>query len=90
MIEDIRKSVLFILVLKKVIDDTATSNKDRSILLTFLGLYQREIDPQTAVKHLFKRLIFYSNVLYPFIDIYLVIQLNLFVQMQSLLFVQWE
>lgn len=44
-----------ILVLKRMIDDTNTSNKDRSILLTFLGLYQREIDSQTAVKNLFKR-----------------------------------
>ncbi|CAF0871759.1 unnamed protein product [Rotaria sp. Silwood1] len=41
-------------ILKRVIDDSTTSNKDRSILLTFLGLYQRKIDPQTAVKNLFK------------------------------------
>lgn len=48
----------FISVLKRMIDDGNTSNKDRSILLTFLGLYQREIDPQTAVKNLFKRFFF--------------------------------
>ena len=41
-----------------MIDDTNTSNKDRSILLTFLGLYQREIDPQITVKNLFKRFFF--------------------------------
>jgi hypothetical protein len=48
----------FIRVLKRAIDDTTTSNKDRSILLTFLGLYQREIDPQAAVKNLLKRFLF--------------------------------
>lgn len=42
------------LVVKRVIDDTTTSNSDRSILLTFLGLYQRKIDQQAAVKTLFK------------------------------------
>ncbi|CAF3398891.1 unnamed protein product [Rotaria socialis] len=41
-------------ILKSVIDDSATSNKDRSVLLTFLGLHQRKIDPQAAVKTLFK------------------------------------
>jgi tetratricopeptide (TPR) repeat protein len=41
-------------ILKRAIDDATISNKDRSILLTFLGLYQREIDPQLAVKNLFK------------------------------------
>lgn len=40
-----------------MIDDTTTTNKDRSILLTFLCLYQREIDSPTAVKHLFKALV---------------------------------
>lgn len=47
-------------VLKRFIDDTTTTNIDRSILLTFLGLYQHEIDPQTAVKHIFKRF-YYLN-----------------------------
>ena len=41
-----------------MIENPATSNKDRSILLTFLGLYQREIDAQGAVKNLFKGFIF--------------------------------
>ncbi|CAF3843790.1 unnamed protein product [Adineta steineri] len=40
--------------LKRAIDDSTTTDEDRSILLTFLGLYHREIDPQTAIKHLFK------------------------------------
>jgi hypothetical protein len=53
--------MFWVLVLKRVIEDTTTSNKDRSILLTFLGLYQREIDLQGAVKNLFKRLLFYLN-----------------------------
>jgi len=38
-----------------MIEDPATSNQDRSILLTFLGLYQRNIDAQGSVKHLFRR-----------------------------------
>ncbi|CAF0802751.1 unnamed protein product [Rotaria sordida] len=48
------KQIDAIEILKRFIDDSTTSNKDRSILLTFLGLYQRKIDPQTAVKNLFK------------------------------------
>lgn len=54
---------LFILVLKRVIEDSTTTNKDRSILLTFLGLYQRELDPQTAVKHLFKRFVVINKII---------------------------
>ncbi len=73
---------LFILVLKRVIDDSTTTNKDRSILLTFLGLYQRELDPQTAVKHLFKRFVLINKIISLYLLIQLVIQLNLFVQVQ--------
>lgn len=56
-----------ILVLKRLIEDANTSNKDRSILLTFLGLYQREIDPPMAVKNLFKR--FFSTIETPTFEI---------------------
>ena len=47
--------LIMTLVLKRLIDDTKTTNQDRSILLTFLALYQRDIDSQMAVKNLFKR-----------------------------------
>lgn len=49
-----RLNIGFSSVLKRMIEDSTTTNKDRSILLTFLGLYQREIDVQAAVKNLFK------------------------------------
>ncbi|CAF0867411.1 unnamed protein product [Adineta ricciae] len=41
-------------ILKRFSEDPSTIDQERSILLTFLGLYQREIDPQAAVQHLFK------------------------------------